>query len=386
MNDDQDSEIRSATHGLIARRTAFTIVELLVVISIITILAAMLMPAIGAARNAARKASCQNNLRQTGLAFLSHADKSGKNAFCSGAFDWKRDGAVTEIGWVADLVRQEVYTGDMLCTANPASVSETYEDLLNLAPGGLPPSTCVNGLGSPTRLEIDGTPITNPCRLVVENTLAAGSEPRRQLVESQVYEKKYNTNYTASWYLTRSGVRLDASGNPKVVHAACDASLKSKNRTMGPLTLSVMDSANVPAGNIPLLGDGATIGTLPQTIGPHSAGELTAQSMTNGPVLISNMQSPVIPSGTPREGPAGWWAIWHRRVLQDYRGFAPVHSGVCNVLFADGSVRSLVDENDDGYLNNGFPASSGGGFHDDEVEIPLNDMMSLYSIQARVLQ
>ena len=80
-------------------RRAFTIIELHVVIAVISILAELLLPAIDNARRSGQTAHCKNNLRQIGLGFLSHADKSSKNAFCSGAFDWRRDGAVTEIGW-----------------------------------------------------------------------------------------------------------------------------------------------------------------------------------------------------------------------------------------------------------------------------------------------
>ncbi len=65
-------------------RRAFTLVELLVVIAVLALLAAILLPVFAKARESARKASCQTNLRQIGVAFRLYTTDYDEHYPCNG--------------------------------------------------------------------------------------------------------------------------------------------------------------------------------------------------------------------------------------------------------------------------------------------------------------
>jgi prepilin-type N-terminal cleavage/methylation domain-containing protein/prepilin-type processing-associated H-X9-DG protein len=378
-------------------RRAFTLVELLAVIAIIGVLVALLLPAIGLAREAARDAACKNNLRQFGLGMQSHAQQH-KESFCSGAFDWLRDGAISDFSWVGDAIKQNYTPGRQLCMSNPARGADVLEDLLNVNTTAGPFVTaagCVDVLGSPPRKNPAGALVYNACRFIADPSSGSGlggspgSPARRDYVAAEVLRKNFNTNYTASWFLVRSEVLLTPNGNLRLGKPGCGepATPTSRSCTRGPLKRNMLDTSATPANLVPLLGDGAESGrTLSLELGELSAGTSLVISLTRGPVLKSG-PGEFTPIGAATFGAsdtkAVWWPVWAQQCLQDYTNFAPVHRGSANIVFADGSVRSYRDANDDGVLNSGFDASVATPFADPTVELPEDEVFSLYSLNAR---
>jgi prepilin-type N-terminal cleavage/methylation domain-containing protein/prepilin-type processing-associated H-X9-DG protein len=362
------------------RNAGFTLIELLIVISMIVILIALLVPAVMLARETARGTQCKNNLRQFGIGLHAFAANDPQGRYCTGAYDWRRDGCPDTYGWVADLVNASAAnTQQMLCPSSLIRGTEKLNDFIGQVNTSNKDQAPLNRLSA------------GRCEKWNDADILPGT-PERIAQVQQLLEDGYGSNYAAGWFLVRSGPKT--TSDPSAGTSVTLSELKGFGGTTGPMTISVLDRAGVPASNIGWIGCAAP-GDVSEAVLSHDipgfvdAGERLGESFNDGPARWNNAAQRIVlmPAGTnvaaatPNSlpdttsagvpGPDG--NVW----LQDTRDWFAWHgngsSKSCNILMADGSVKSLQDINGDGFLNPGFPipeGATGHGYTDGTVELP----------------
>lgn len=281
------------------RRPAFTLIELLVVIAIIALLVSILLPSLGASREAGRTTICASNLRQLSTSAVAYsADYRG--LYSTGPFDNRRKsgfGRIDQVGWVASSILGGYgLPGKFLC---PSSESRSNENLN------------INRINS------------NPYQAFSQEEV------------SELIRAGYNTNYCQSWYMASTGMT-----SPYPTRAPDPKDIRY---IQGPLKESQIMGSATPS-RVPLFGDATSnVSENPDmVVMPDGTSVVGCKALTDGPT-----QSVM----------AGYGNVWGR---QNYTDFGPAHGrsrtrnalgGTAiygNIGFADGHVQVFSDTSHDG--------------------------------------
>jgi prepilin-type N-terminal cleavage/methylation domain-containing protein len=323
-----------ATTGGRRNDLGFTLVELLVVIAIIAVLIGLLLPAVQSARESARRISCQNNLKQLGLAL--HTYQDGRKSFPPGFVrDATPSGAGTfngpGWGWGA-IVLPNIEESPLFDRLRPAarSLSSTVPDVVAAAQTRLSAFRCPSCPASSNLNETVPSSLTAPA-FALSNYKGVFGDRNTQAVYSDLAP------------CTRVAGSCANGGNGIFSPAAGTSGLRMKDILDG-------TSKTLMVGEVPYGPNITVTGTTLFYEGAVWVGVITPSSESN--VATHQTLRGITAAGTAE--------MSYRLNGTNSRSFGSHHAGrSTGFVLADGSVR-LISEDLDGAVLNSIAARNDG--------------------------
>ncbi len=345
---------RSVSAG---ERRGFTLIELLVVIAIIGVLIALLLPAVQAAREAARRAQCTNNMKQIGIALHNYHDQFG--SFPPGGIADEATASIwggqqNVLSWRAMIMPQmeggttyNAINFDLHGSSSP-NPTALYTAWVTISSTWLCPSDPDNserGLGLRSANIVTGQ-YPNGAGPIVPNGFPGAGSPS-QVCPIANYAGSFGDNYCVG-PLTPPGAPWETPIGTVVVPPAVKigwagfwgTNFDETNSTRGPGQLRGMFSYRIQGiGPVSLasVNDGTSNTLMVGEVLPAQAADSNFyhhNGCTFGTTVPINWQTPLPITGFGTNN-------WKSRFSYASKGAKSKHPGGANFLFADGSVHFL---------------------------------------------
>jgi prepilin-type N-terminal cleavage/methylation domain-containing protein/prepilin-type processing-associated H-X9-DG protein len=351
-------------------RVGFTLVELLVVIAIIGVLVALLLPAIQAAREAARRSSCGNNMKQIGLGLQNYHDARKVFPYAnvvvgSGYQSWA---AAPNPGqgpnWVVGIL-PFIEGGNIISLYNKNTFYIDYINNISFRSASLPFMLCPSDANAVTPYSGSGN--ANEPNAGTTGTWARGCYAANAVVNS--------ANGSTIWGPTQTGWTSLQNRGVMLQNIAC--SLKqisdgtSKTVIVAEIRADIGASANRgiwagSAGTSALFGFGGL--NVSTDVGPNNPGQNGSAAGDQTPTC-SNSQTAA--GGAPQLYALGMGCNNASTTDNPQQGPKSMHPGGVMTVFCDGSVHWLDDSiqvgntSGNGYWEMVFLSTDGGSLPQD---------------------